>query len=527
MRRLKKLEELLEINAIISSKLDTRDILKSITLSSIALLQCDSAEVWRLADGTAPVDAASGRSHKKLRFELLESAGTSDIGDGEKEHAVLELGADAIQEQQGNFFVAEGLTAALSKVKAFAKHGHAPKRTEAAFFEIGEQGYGLFTIGRDENTAFNEEDYYFLERLAVQAGISLVNSRRYEAVEQERDQAVALLEQSRDEAIIGASPAVEELRRLIDLAGPSQAPVLVLGERGVGKELVAESLHQRSDRADGPLIKINCAGVVETLLESELFGHEKGAFTGADRTKPGLLEEADGGTLFLDEVGEMSPGMQSKLLRFLQEGTLRRVGGKKEIQTNVRVIAATNRDLTGDSSEDGESFMRRDLFDRLATIILRIPPLRERREDIALLGRHFLKRYAALEHKDVDGFAPSVLQRLEAADWPGNVRELENTVHRLVILHAGGDVLSDPTHIDVAGPGAAAAKRAKQAASVDATAADSQSFFDAKAAFEESYVRRALQNSGGNISKAARESGLDRGNFKLKMSKYEIDPQNP
>jgi two-component system, NtrC family, response regulator HydG len=225
--------------------------------------------------------------------------------------------------------------------------------------------------------------------------------------------------------------------------------VLITGESGTGKELVANAIHQRSARASGPFIKLHCAALAESLLESELFGHERGSFTGALARKDGRFQLADGGTLFLDEIGEISPSIQVKLLRFLQEHEFERVGGNQTIRVDVRVIAATNRNLT---EEVAKGRFREDLFYRLNVVSLEMPPLRERRTDIPALAKFFLDRYTKENAKTLDGFAQETLEKLVAYDWPGNVRELENAVERAVVLCEGSEVDADDLPFDAAQP---------------------------------------------------------------------------
>jgi DNA-binding NtrC family response regulator len=231
--------------------------------------------------------------------------------------------------------------------------------------------------------------------------------------------------------IVGASPPMQRVFEIVDQVAPSKATVLITGESGTGKELVANALHQRSGRASGPFVKLHCAALAESLLESELFGHEKGAFTGAMNRKDGRFQIADGGTLFLDEIGEISPAIQVKLLRFLQEHEFERVGGNQTIRVDVRVIAATNRNLA-DLVAKGK--FREDLYYRLNVVALEMPPLRDRRTDIPALAKFFLDRYAKENSKPIEGFMPDAIERLAAYDWPGNVRELENAVERAVVL---------------------------------------------------------------------------------------------
>ncbi len=231
--------------------------------------------------------------------------------------------------------------------------------------------------------------------------------------------------------IIGKSKPMRQIFSLIEKVANTDSTILILGESGTGKELVARAIHNASLRSEGPFIPVNCGAIPEELLESELFGHEKGAFTGALKTRIGRFELAHGGTIFLDEVSEMSPKLQVKLLRVLQEHTFERVGGTRSIKVDIRVIAATNRDL---EKEVKEGRFREDLFYRLNVIPIKLPPLRERREDIPLLVEHFLQRFAQRKNRNVQGITKEALECLMRHDWPGNVRELENVIERMVIL---------------------------------------------------------------------------------------------
>ena len=239
------------------------------------------------------------------------------------------------------------------------------------------------------------------------------------------------------EDIVGDSPKMRELRQLIQTVAPTDARVLILGESGTGKELVAGALHSLSERRQGSYVRINCAAIPETLLESELFGHEKGAFTGALRQKPGRVEEADGGTIFLDEIADMSRSLQAKLLRFLEDGSFTRVGGTQELRVNVRLIAATNRDIV-QSIHEGQ--FREDLFHRLNVVQFRLPPLRERGEDVVLLAEHFRRHFNAAMNKAVKAISRPARQKLLSHPWPGNVRELKNVIERALILEKGDEI---------------------------------------------------------------------------------------
>jgi two-component system response regulator HydG len=237
--------------------------------------------------------------------------------------------------------------------------------------------------------------------------------------------------------IVGQSPALRSTLDIIRQAAPSSATVLLLGESGTGKELFARALHEHSTRAQAPFVPINCAAIPDTILESELFGYERGAFTGAVARKEGRIERAQGGTLFLDEIGELSLGVQVKLLRFLQEGEIERLGGTSPVKVDSRVVAATNRDL---SSAVQSGKFREDLYYRLNVIQVILPPLRERVEDIPLLADHFVGKYAAKNGKQFSGITPSAMEALEAYPWPGNVRELEHAIERAVVLSSGSEI---------------------------------------------------------------------------------------
>ena len=276
-----------------------------------------------------------------------------------------------------------------------------------------------------------ESDLRFMTAFAGLAAAAVANIRQLEWLEAERQR---LQGESSESGLLGESAAIRKAHQMIGKISSSSSTVLVLGESGTGKELAARSIHQSSDRSDRPFIAVNCAAIPETLLESELFGHEKGAFTGADRMRAGRVEVADSGTLFLDEIGEMSQALQAKMLRFLEERSFERVGGTKPLHVDVRVIAATHRDL---EAEVEKGTFRSDLYYRLNVITLSLPPLRERTGDIALLANHFCGLHAARQGRTVTGFTPRALAALVRYSWPGNVRELSNAVERAVVLGDG------------------------------------------------------------------------------------------
>jgi two-component system, NtrC family, response regulator HydG len=318
--------------------------------------------------------------------------------------------------------------------------------------------------------------------------------------------------------VIGRSAAMTRLIETASQVAPSEATVLITGESGTGKEMIAGLIHYNSLRKGGAFVKFNCAAIAETLLESELFGHEKGAFTGADRRKEGKFRQADGGSLFLDEVSEMSVGMQVKLLRVLQERELTRVGGEEVIRVDVRLIAATNRDLL---REVGAGRFREDLFYRLNVVTLPVPPLRERPEDIPLLAQEFLVRFAEKNRKTIKGFTPQAMDRLLRHPWPGNVRELMNAVERGVVLSRGEYLEEAELSLLMPDQRAVAPLPSKpngaplvgQPSSPD----DSSSSLEA---VERETILRTLEAAGGNKSEASRRLGITRRTLHQKLRKY-------
>ncbi|WP_027366846.1 sigma-54-dependent Fis family transcriptional regulator [Desulfocurvibacter africanus] len=306
--------------------------------------------------------------------------------------------------------------------------------------------------------------------------------------------------------IIGRSQSMKELLDILAMVAPTEATVLVTGESGTGKELIAKAVHAGSPRKNGPLVVVNCAALAESLLESELFGHEKGAFTGADRRREGRFQQAHHGSIFLDEIGEISQAMQAKLLRAIQEREVQRVGSDKPVSVDVRIIAATNRDLR---KEVEEGRFREDLFYRLNVVTLRVPSLRERKEDIPLLAQHFLERFAKKNRKTLKGFTPQAMDALLRHDWPGNVRELENAVERAVILSLGEYVSERELPLLVAGEGSTETQP-HLALNGDRSLED----------VEREAILATLDKTGGNKSETARILGITRATLHKKLKQY-------
>jgi two-component system nitrogen regulation response regulator NtrX len=345
-----------------------------------------------------------------------------------------------------------------------------------------------------------------LERVALSVGNAIDRGRMARKLEQ-------LSSQLRPtEELVGSSPAMRKLKSELRRAAASDSRILIVGENGTGKELVARRAHLLSRRAAAPFVEVNCAAIPEELIESELFGHVKGSFTGASADRAGRFEQADGGTLFLDEVADMSLKTQAKVLRVLQEQRFERVGGTASIQVDVRVVAATNKEL---ETELRENRFREDLYFRLAVIPLRVPPLRERRDDVPELVEHFIARYAGELGKPPKRVAPEVMEQLRAYSWPGNVRELRNLVERMMIMVPGDEIeLRDlPPQLRSETPDPVR----------DLLDGDSLSLRQARAAFEKHLIERRLEACGGNVAHTARTLGVERSSLYRKMKSYGVD----
>jgi len=346
--------------------------------------------------------------------------------------------------------------------------------------------------------------YDFLEKPLSLERVLLVAKRAFERRTLEMENKALKKDLTKKYRLIGNSPKMKLLKEQINMAAQSNSRVLIMGESGSGKELVARLLHENSKSAGKPFIEVNCAAIPQELIESELFGHEKGSFTGAFESKKGKFELADGGTLFLDEVGDMSPSAQSKVLRIIETQEFQRVGGSKNIKVDVRIIAATNKDL---KEEVKKGNFREDLLYRLNVIPIVVPPLRERKEDIPLLVEHFLESFAAEYGKKPKKIAPEALKMLEAHDWPGNIRELRNVIERLVIMTPSDTITS------------------KNLVIAEPTRQDYLSYKilkEARDAFEKDFITKRLEENNWNISKTAEILQVERSNLHKKIKAYDI-----
>lgn len=341
--------------------------------------------------------------------------------------------------------------------------------------------------------------------LIIRRGMEWLTSRR----------TVALMRRPNRE-LIGVSPAIQHIRQDIHiLAEADNVDILIWGETGTGKEVVVNNIHDRSSRRDKPLVKINCGAIPDALLESELFGYEKGAFTGAAKMKKGLMELANGGTVFLDEVGELPLAMQAKLLTFLEDRRFKRVGGLRDIEVNVRVVAATNRDL---EKEVEKGTFREDLYYRLNVIQLYIPPLRERPEDISALCRFYLEHFNRKFQKSLQGIEPEFMETLERYDWKGNVRELRNVMERCVLFSQGPLLTGIEASLPLPGRGRPAPQDSFPIRDLRGEGVDLRQEVDA---FEMAYIKKALELTGGNLSQAAQLLGVTRFTLKRRLEQQE------
>ena len=429
-------------------------------------LQLHAINIWSVgSDQTATLQAQSGAYSEHLRYGHTIRAGEGIIGivlQSKKSYLSNDVSKDA------NFTNLQLPVHTLSELTI-------------PVLKDGEV-IAVLNAESDRANAFDENDIITLEAVASQIAVAMTNRKSFSEVRdfnqrlqsavdektlelrraherileqqkllQRENKALKTLvsQDQKNQETIGKSPAILSILSMVDKIAPTTATVLIQGESGTGKELVARRLHFKSERANAPYVTVNCGALQESLLESELFGHEKGSFTGAVNQKTGLCEMADGGTIFLDEIGELSLGIQAKLLRFLQEGEFYRIGGKKPIKVDVRVISATNRDL---EVEVKEGRFREDLFYRLNTITLRMPPLRKRKEDIQMLVDYFLKSSRVGGAHTIKRVDPAVYEVLANYEWPGNIRELQNTIERMKILAENNELKLDDVPFNIRMP---------------------------------------------------------------------------
>ena len=479
-----------EMIAELNSQRDADRVLESILDIALRVVQAERGMLLlRQDDGTFDVSLA-----RNLEQETIDEAATfsrgvvSEAGDG---RAVLSL--DARQDER---------FANLESVSRFGIHAVmcVPLKTREAIV-------GVVYLDSKQEGVFTPDDLRFVESFANHAALALEQTQRRKEISQETARLQSEAERIHDASgLIGESAAMQAVHRLIDKVADSDLPVLIQGESGTGKELVARAIHFKSDRRAKSYVSENCAAIPDSLLQSELFGHVRGAFTGADRDRAGLFEQADGGTLFLDEIGDMSSSMQAQLLRTLQEGELRRVGGESTVNVDVRLLAATHRDLQREA--DAGRF-RSDLLYRLQVLLIDLPPLREREGDVALLATFFLRQIAEQSGREMPRIEGALLEKLDRYDWPGNVRQLQNTIQRLFVLSGGEALDVDLLNLD---------PKLKKALESDAPAASGT-----LAQTERERIQEALRTAKGKKARAARLLGISRATLYRKLKEYELD----
>ena len=479
----------------LNSQTDPGSVLESILDMALEVVRAERGMILLRDAGTKKFDVHLARNLERETIGDVEAFSSGIVAQAGAGQSVLSL--DARSDER------------FRELKSVSLYGiHA---LMCVPLRIRDSIIGAVYVDSREDGLFTPDDLRFLEAFADHAALALANARRRVALieDTERLQAEAAERVGRGN-MIGESSQMKAVFDLIDKVAASELPVLILGESGTGKELVAQAIHFGGVRAQQPFVSENCAAIPDTLLQSELFGHVRGAFTGADRDRAGLFEQAHGGTLFLDEIGDMSPSMQAQLLRALQEGDIRRVGGSQPIHVDVRVIAATHRDL---QEETSAGRFREDLLYRLQVLLIALPALHEREGDTRRLIRYFLHRIAAERGKKVQGIEPELLERLERYSWPGNVRQLENTLQRLSLLSGDGPLGLDVLALDSGlrqmldtAPGAAVARSAPLSLTTS----------------ERERIIEALRAAGGNRSHAARLLGVSRATIYRKIKEFEL-----
>jgi len=498
-----RLKLLLDLTNHIVSNLDLRDLLRAISASVRRVMKCDAVGVL--------LPNAKGSHLRVIAQDFPESKGYT------KEETLIPVD----DTPPGIAFrTGKPLAGKLQDFPSFDAEAMNPGKNEgfkiACFAPLISRNHvlGLLGLGRIEESLFTQDDVDFVTQIASQVAVAVENALAYGEIADLKDrlaqEKLYLEDEIRGEmdfeGIVGQSMALRHVLQLVETVAPSDSTVLLLGETGTGKELIARAVHERSRRRDRTLVKLNCAAIPTGLLESELFGHEKGAFTGAVSQKVGRLELADKGTLFLDEVGDIPPELQPKLLRALQEREFERLGNSRTMKVDMRLVAATNRDL--ERMVANHEF-RSDLYYRLNVFPIRIPPLRERPEDIPLLVRYFAQKYAQRMEKQIESIPAAAIKKLTQWHWPGNIRELENFIERAVILTRGAALEVPLTELktDVPPPAPAAGTREWN---------------------EREEIMRVLKDAGGRVGGsdgAAARMGIKRTTLISRIKKLGIDPR--
>ena len=491
-QRIERLEAILQIAGQWSETLEMETLLTRMAETSTQLLNADRASIflWDKSKRMLVGRPALGVEDGELRIADDTGIVGQVVQTGESRRVDLEIGQDQIDRQ-------------VDRELGFQTHTLlcVPLRTK------GGELFGAFEMINKLGGNFTDDDEEALTELAAHASIALANTQQVEQLLSSRQQ---MAEQAAERVkLIGESQTIETLRDTIQRVANTDLAILILGENGTGKEVVSQAIHYLSDRRNEPFVAVNCAALTETLLESELFGHEKGAFTDAHESRAGKFELASGGTLFLDEIGDLSVGGQAKMLRVLEEKIVVPVGGSVPIHTNTRVVAATNQDL---ALMVREKRFREDLYFRLNVVVLELPPLRDRGGDIQLLAEHFLREFCVKARRPAAKFTSAAKKRLREHSWPGNVRELRNLMERLAYLAPEEKIDAEDLAFILA-PGGESPGRVP----LDLTLSN------ATGRFQLEYIKKHIESSGGNLSDAARRLGLHRSNLYRKMRQLGVN----
>jgi len=488
----RKLEAFLEINELLNSRyFDLNGLFTQILESATELTDGDASSLLLLQPETGRLEfivALGAKGEEVKTFTLAKGEG---IAGWVAEHNTSIHVPDVASDTRFYSKISENVGFPTQNILAV------PLRVKGQCVGV------LEMLNKRGGQAFTGEDMTWLELFANQAGLAIQNAKNFQAMKEELQSLRSVLEtKPLPHSLLTRNAKMSELLGLCRRYAATDSPVLITGENGTGKELIAEYIHEQSPRSAGPFVRVNCAALPEDLLETELFGHVKGAFTDATADRAGRFEQAQNGTLFLDEIGTVSPLLQSKLLRAVQSRSIQRVGGTQTIDVDLRIIAATNADLEA-AIETGQ--FRQDLYYRLNVLPVRLPALRERREDIPLLAGYFLKEMNARFRKNVEGFEPLALERLSLSDWQGNVRELQNTIERAVVLAPGARLSPADLGLDEAeGEGAS-----------DLRAAVAQ--------YKAGLIERTLAECGGNQTQTARKLGIQRTYLSKLIKELNID----
>ena len=522
-----RLQLLLRLTNNITANLTLKEVLRAIAANIREVMRCDAANV-----------SLPGAEPGTFHIYAMDFPGCKGFA---KEEEVVEQTQDSPAKRA---FETMKPVIATTGDSPPGTYGHKIAAAEGlrtvCFIPLVNRGRALgnLVLARTNADAFTQDDVEFLSQAAGQIAIAVENALAYEQISQLKDklsqEKLYLEEEIRSEMdfeqIVGKSPALKHVLQLVETVAPSDSTVLLFGETGTGKELIARAIHDRSRRRERTLVKLNCAAIPTGLLESELFGHEKGAFTGAISQKIGRMELADQGTLFLDEVGDIPVEIQPKLLRALQEREFERLGGTQTRRVNVRLIAATNRDL--EKMVANREF-RSDLFYRLNVFPIRVPPLRDRREDIPLLVSYFVQKFATQMQKRIDSVPVAVMKGLTAWEWPGNIRELENFIERAVILTRSKSLEAPLSELrkpsaDPPPPAGAGADIARIVKETISALGGKKDLTDEYAGKQREEIVRALTESKGRVGGAggaAARMGINRTTLLARIKKFGIDPR--